>query len=410
MSLETVNGLFAMCHRSNIEDRIITKSCLKEVLKGGIDAFSLYRTNLNKCFIIDIDSDVDYRLWSKLETWIGTDGPDVDDDICEVLQRLLNTLREIADTIDARYGDDYYERLFHNQMHGPYACNGTFSVKEYELWKKRHPTGEFSKGSLECYVGKLIVNLLRSYVFEGIESNASRQQRKEYLEEIDLDTNDPVQMRKLLDSYCCFKDIYDYTDGRYTINKANAGRLIFMLRKEPEKVQALANFDHLLNLINADIDSLRNNSRTHDNTPYEKQTRPQDCRDAVGRVMTDTFTVQPSGTVLNSRQQLVQAAGVVDTGSGAQLAMLKAIAVELKAVKPGCSRPDFVKALIGLGIISPTDKEGIERLANGIKKKENGRTHKGERPSPLSPNHRSWEIKDSEIGNKIYDIMRMRCN
>ena len=137
---------------------------------------------------------------------------------------------------------------------------------------------------------------------------------------------------------------------------------------------------------------------------------PQDCLDAVDKVLTDTFTVQPSGTVLNSRKQLVQAAGVVDTGSGAQLAMLKAIAVELKAVKPGCSRPDFVKALIGLGIISPTDKEDIERLANGIKKKENGRTHKGERPSPLSPNHRSWEIKDSEIGNKIYDIMRMRCN
>ena len=410
MSLETVNGLFAMCNRSNIEDRIITKSGLKEVLKGSIDAFSLYCTNLNKCFIIDIDRDVDYRLWSELETWTGTDGTDVDDDISEVLQRFLNTLREIADTIAARYGDDYYERLFHDQMHGPYACNGTFSVKEYELWKNRHPTGELSKGSLESYVGKLIIYLLRSCVFEEIESNASRQQRIEYLKEIDLDEYDPVQISKLLDSYCCFRDIYEYTDGRYTINKANAGRLIFMLRKEPDKIQAFVNFDHLLNLINADIDRLRNTNRIYGNTPYDKQTLPQDCRDAVSRVMTDTFTVQPSGTVLNSRKQLVQAARVVDMSKNVDIARLMAIGKELGAVRSSTTCSDFIRALIGLGVIVYSDEDAIGKISEGMSKTVKGYTSRGKYYAPLPDNHKQWSTKDQKIGNRIYEAMRTGGN
>ncbi len=136
---------------------------------------------------------------------------------------------------------------------------------------------------------------------------------------------------------------------------------------------------------------------------------PQDCLDAVGKVLTDTFTVQPSGTVLNSRQQLLQAAGVVDTGSGAQLAMLKAIAIELKAVKPGCSRPNFVKALIGLRIIPPTDKKGIDKLTDGMARKEIGRTTNGKRPMPLPSDHCQWKTGDRNTGNKIFDTMRTKA-
>lgn len=130
---------------------------------------------------------------------------------------------------------------------------------------------------------------------------------------------------------------------------------------------------------------------------------PQDCRDAARDVFTDSFTVQPSGTVLNSRTQVCKAAGVVKLNSGSQLAMLKAIGVELKAVRTGVSRTDFVKALIGLRLIPFTDEDTIDRLAQGMAKKENGR---GDKNAPLDPDHRKWSVANRKTGDIIYGSMK----
>jgi hypothetical protein len=133
---------------------------------------------------------------------------------------------------------------------------------------------------------------------------------------------------------------------------------------------------------------------------------PQDCLDAVGKVLTDTFTVQPSGTVLNSRKQLVQAAGVVDMSKNEDIARLMAIGKELGAVRSSTTCSDFVRALIGLRVIVYTDKNAIRKISKGISKTVNGYTSRGTYYAPLQANHKQWSTKDQKIGDCIYEAMR----
>ena len=132
---------------------------------------------------------------------------------------------------------------------------------------------------------------------------------------------------------------------------------------------------------------------------------PADCVEAVKKVIVPTFTIE-GGVVLNSATQIAKAAKQIDLGSNSQVAMLMAIGMEVNAVRPGCTCPDFVRALIGMRVIAYTNNKAIDTMAGGISKKLYG-YKKGEKEyPPLSGNHQRWSTNDQPIGIRLFDAMR----
>lgn len=132
---------------------------------------------------------------------------------------------------------------------------------------------------------------------------------------------------------------------------------------------------------------------------------PADCVEAVKKVIVPTFTIE-GGVVLNSATQIAKAAKQIDLGSNSQVAMLMAIGMEVNAVRPGCTCPDFVRALIGMRVIAYTNSKAIDTMAGGISKKLYG-YKKGEKEyPPLSSNHQRWSTNDQPIGIRLFDAMK----
>ena len=132
---------------------------------------------------------------------------------------------------------------------------------------------------------------------------------------------------------------------------------------------------------------------------------PADCIEAVKKVIVPTFTIE-GGVVLNSATQIAKAAKQIDLGSNSQVAMLMAIGMEVNAVRPGCTCPDFVRALIGLRVIAYTDNKAIDTMAGGMTKKLNGYTKGDKEYPPLPGNHQRWNTNDQPIGIRLFDAMR----
>ena len=77
---------------------------------------------------------------------------------------------------------------------------------------------------------------------------------------------------------------------------------------------------------------------------------PDDCRDAINKVMTPSFTL-PNKVVKISRNQIVKAAYVIDLTANVQVAMLMAISIDVEAIRSGTKCIDFIRALIGIGVL-----------------------------------------------------------
>lgn len=132
---------------------------------------------------------------------------------------------------------------------------------------------------------------------------------------------------------------------------------------------------------------------------------PADCVEALRKVIVPTFTIE-GGVVLNSATQIAKAAKQIDLGSNSQVAMLMAIGMEVNAVRPGCTCPDFVRALIGMRVIAYTNSKAIDTMAGGISKKLYGYKKGDKEYPPLSSNHQRWSTNDQPIGTRLFDAMR----
>lgn len=135
---------------------------------------------------------------------------------------------------------------------------------------------------------------------------------------------------------------------------------------------------------------------------------PSDCIEAVKKVIVPTFKL-PNGVVLNSETQIAKAAKQIDLTSNSQVAMLMAISMEVNAVRPGCNCPDFVRALIGMRVITYTDSKAIDTMAGGISKKLYGYKKGDKEYPPLSGNHQRWNTNDQPIGTRLYEAMRSQA-
>ena len=131
---------------------------------------------------------------------------------------------------------------------------------------------------------------------------------------------------------------------------------------------------------------------------------PQDCRDAINKVMTPSFTL-PNKVVKISRNQIVKAAYVIDLTANVQVAMLMAISIDVKAIRSGTKCIDFIRALIGIGVLKYSDDKAIKNMSNGMNKKLKTLKRNKEHVSSNHPDYLLWKDKDKEIGKEIYKAM-----
>lgn len=132
---------------------------------------------------------------------------------------------------------------------------------------------------------------------------------------------------------------------------------------------------------------------------------PDDCRDAINKVMKPTFTL-PNGVVKISRNQIVKAAYVIDLTTNVQVAMLMAISIDVEAIRSGTKCIDFIRALIGIGVLKYSDDKAIENMSDGMNKKLRTWERNKEHVSSNHPAYLLWKNKkDKEIGEKIYKAM-----
>lgn len=131
---------------------------------------------------------------------------------------------------------------------------------------------------------------------------------------------------------------------------------------------------------------------------------PQNCTEAIVKVINPTFTLT-NKAVMNSRKQIVKAASVINLTANVQVAMLMAISIDVEAIRSGTKCIDFIRALIGIGVLKYSDDKAIENMSDGMNKKLRTWERNKEHVSSNLPDYLLWKNKDKKIGEKIYKAM-----
>ena len=128
---------------------------------------------------------------------------------------------------------------------------------------------------------------------------------------------------------------------------------------------------------------------------------PQICKEAVNKVIKPTFTL-PNKIVLNSRNQIAKAASEINFTVNVEVAILMAISMEVNAIRPGVKCIDFIRALIGIGVLKYSDDKAIKRMSDGMNKKLKELKRNREKVSSNHADYLLWKKNDKEIGEKTY--------
>lgn len=218
--------------------------------------------------------------------------------------------------------------------------------------------------------------------------------------------------------------LIEHKEGQFSFTKEAAlGKYIFLHRGflKTEDIEAFFFFQNICLLVNEEMGKVMGVETANESlvvTPQNVEgdhaetvelTIPQDCKAAIDKVLIPEFTIK-DGSVMKSRRQITDAARKVDINSNKHVAMLMKIGLELKAVRPGTSCPDFVRALIGLGVLEFKGFPAISRMADGMAKKINGYKSKGKTYPPLPDYYQLWSSNDKEIGQNIYENMISQDN
>lgn len=244
-------------------------------------------------FVFGIDQDVDYEEWGKPETWVpcatasprgkktskeeqdeinhwmmealthraesGSSGGSeelqvmvsmcpsaiehggvktLDAALRDTLTKFCTALREIGRAIYAKHDPAYYKRIFHDQrIH--YEKTISQDVNDaYSAWKDQHLDDDIEEEALREHRVKAMERLFQAKVFDGIEDGAGRKKKEAYRREVSFDECDCPKPARFYKAYACFREVYDYRDGEYMIDEVKAGRLVFKIRKDPDKVKA----------------------------------------------------------------------------------------------------------------------------------------------------------------------------
>lgn len=278
---------------------------------------------LRKHFVFDIDQDVDYEMWTKVETWtlhateasspwglpydkttskeerialakeamdwISSQGAksgsmdrseviwgminkfagEANHDGAKKLDNILNgaweifcaALREIKRAINAKHDSAFYKEIFHDQrIH--YEKTISQDVNDsFSAWKDQHLDNEIGVEALREHKIEAMEDLFQANVFDGIKDSAGRKKKEAYRSEVCFDECDRSKAASYDKAYACFREVFDYRDGEYVIDKVKAGKLVFKIRKEPDKVKAFFWFVQTIALVGADIDEIHGRQR-----------------------------------------------------------------------------------------------------------------------------------------------------
>ncbi len=173
------------------------------------------------------------------------------------LRKLCAALLKIYQTIDAHHDAELYKQLYDAQLFAYSTQMGSDIRDEHNKWRSRFLGEDVDEQSLQRQAEKKLSLLLKAGVLDGIEANVSKKQKMEYKKEIDFEDYDFPKKMKPYDLYFLFRDIYQYQDGRYTVDKVKAGRLLFKIRKDTDKLEAYFRFVLALSIIYKDIKLLR---------------------------------------------------------------------------------------------------------------------------------------------------------
>lgn len=267
-------------------------------------------------FVFGIDQDVDYEEWGKPETWVpcatasprgkktskeeqdeinhwmmeelthraksGSSGGSeelqvmvsmcpsaiehggvetLDAALRDTLTKFRTALREIGRVIYAKHDPAYYKRIFHDQrIH--YEETISQDVNDaYSAWKDQHLDNEIGEEALREHKIEAMEDLFQANVFDGIKDGAGRKKREAYRREVCFDECDRSKAASYDKAYACFREVFDYRDGEYIIDEVKAGKLIFKIRKDPDKVKAFFWFVQTMALVSDDIDALHDRQR-----------------------------------------------------------------------------------------------------------------------------------------------------
>ncbi len=271
---------------------------------------------LREHFVFGIDQDVDYEEWGKPETWVscatasprgkktskeeqdeinhwmmeelthraksGSSGGSeelqvmvsmcpsaiehggvktLDDAVRDTLTKFRTALREIDRAIHAKHDSAYYKRIFQDQRLHYQEAIGQEVVGDYSAWKDQHLDDDIEEEALREHKIEAMEHLFQANVFDGIKDGAGRKKKEAYRREVCFDECDRSKAASYDKAYACFREVFDYRDGEYIIDEVKAGKLIFKIRKDPDKVKAFFWFVQTMALIDADIDEIHGRQR-----------------------------------------------------------------------------------------------------------------------------------------------------
>lgn len=96
---------------------------------------------------------------------------------------------------------------------------------------------------------------------------------------------------------------------------------------------------------------------------------------------------------------------MIDVEANVQVAMLMAIGLEVKAIRPGVKCINFIRALIGIGVLKYSDDRAITRMSNGMNKKLKDLNNNKEKVSSNHADYLLWKDDDKSIGEDIFKAM-----
>ncbi len=186
----------------------------------------------------------------------------LDHAIDRTLMKLCAALQKIGEIVEGIHSQHTYEKLYESTL---FASNMQLTKTEvnvaHQEWRSRYLDDDITEDSLLQHAHTAIVDLFKAGVLDGIEANATNEQKAKYKEEINFDDDDIPKKMKPRSLYIPFRDIYRYKGVKYTANKVKAGRLLFKIRKDTDKLQAYFRFELTLQLIYKDLEALRNKDK-----------------------------------------------------------------------------------------------------------------------------------------------------
>ena len=322
-ALENLRATYACCGNGSILCNKYCKISLSFELTKICGRAESMIEKLREHFVFDIDQDVDYEAWSKPETWTMSatevscprtssrgmttspeecravvqrmmellsclesemgamagieefrlmvsmfakaiehgDNKVLDNVLRRILAKFHTALREIDRAINEKHDSAYYKRIFQDQRLHYQEAIGQEVVGDYSAWKDQHLDDDIEEEALREHRVKAMERLFQAKVFDGIEDGAGRKKKEAYRREVSFDECDCPKPARFYKAYACFREVFDYRDGEYMIDEVKAGRLVFKIRKDPNKVKAFFWFGLTLGLICGDIDELHGRRR-----------------------------------------------------------------------------------------------------------------------------------------------------